>query len=59
MYGLNTGTANVGFLVDKVVLARYSSEYSVSQGGEFERHNLLKYDSSVVCYQYTMKMETV
>lgn len=49
----------MGFLVDKVELARFSSEYFVSHGGDYERCDLLEYDSLVVCYQYTLKMETV
>jgi len=55
--GLNTGPANVGFVVDKVALARFSSEYFVSHVGDCERYDLLEYDSVVVCYQHTLKME--
>jgi hypothetical protein len=57
--GLNTGPANVGFVVDKVTLVRFSSEYFVSHGGDYERYDLLKYDSVVVCYQHTLKMGKV
>ena len=45
------------FVVDKVTLARISSEYFVSHGGDYERYDLLEYDSVVVCYQHALKME--
>jgi hypothetical protein len=57
--GLNTGQVNVGFVVDKVALARFSSEYFVSHGGDCERCDLLQYGSFVFCYQHTLKMEKV
>jgi len=45
--------------VDKVALARFFSKYFVSHGGDYERHDLIEYDSIVVCYQHTLKTEKV
>jgi len=49
----------VGSVVDKVALARISSDYFVSHVGDYERYDILEYDSVVVCYKRTLKMEKV
>ena len=45
--------------MDKVALARISSDYFVSHVGDYERYDILEYDSVVVCYKRTLKMEKV
>jgi hypothetical protein len=47
----------VGFVVDKVALARFSSEYFISHSSDYERYDNLEYDFVMVCYQHTLKME--
>jgi hypothetical protein len=40
-------------------LARFSSECFFSNGGDYERYDLLEHDSVVICYQNTLKLEIV